>query len=260
MPRTAALVTGASSGIGAEFARQLGAENLDLVLIARRADRLEALAAEIGQKAGVSCHLIARDLSRPEAPRQVFEQTELLGLQIDWLINNAGFGTDGYFATLPLEREMEQIQLNVTTLMSLTHLYLSGMLARKQGKIVNVGSVGAFVPTPYMATYSGTKAFVLSFSEALASELAGTGVSLLVLCPGATKTEFQDVAGVSGKLPAFSFMSAESVAQQAIAAAKRGERLFVPGWMNKAAVVSTRFTPRRILARMAGAMFHPGRT
>jgi uncharacterized protein len=257
MPRGVALVTGASSGIGAEFARQLGAEGQDLVLIARRAERLEALRGEITRESGVRCHLIVRDLSRAESPREVFDETQALGLEIDWLINNAGFGTDGSFSSLPLEREIEQIQLNVATPVLLTHLYLPGMVARKRGKIINLGSVGSFVPTPYMATYSGTKAFILSFSEALASELSGTGVAVLVLCPGATKTEFQEVAGVSGKLPAFSFMSAAAVVRQAIAAAKSGKRTFVPGWMNKAVVASTRFTPRRVVALMAGSMFHP---
>jgi short-subunit dehydrogenase len=257
MSRGVVLVTGASSGIGAEFARQLGAEGLDLVLVARRADRLEALRGEIAGKFGVRCHLIVCDLSRAESPRQVFDETEALGLEVDWLINNAGFGTDGPFSSLRLEREIEQIQLNVTTPVLLAHLYLSGMVARKRGKIINLGSVGAFVPTPYMATYSGTKAFILSFSEALACELSGTGVAVLVLCPGATKTEFHEVAGASGTLPEFSFMSAEAVVRQAIAAARSGKHTFVPGWMNKAVVASTRFTPRRVLAQMAGAMFHP---
>lgn len=257
MPKGVALVTGASSGIGAEFARQLGAEGLDLVLVARRVDRLEALRGEIAKKSGVRCHVIARDLSRAEAPREVFDETESLGLEVDWLINNAGFGTDGSFSSLPLDREIEQIQLNVAAPVLLTHLYLPGMVARKRGKVINLGSVGSFVPTPYMATYSGTKAFILSFSEALAAELLATGVAVLVLCPGATKTEFQEVAGVSGNVPEFTFMNADAVVRQAIAAAKRGKRTLVPGWMNKALVASTRFTPRRVLVQVAGSMFHP---
>lgn len=257
MSNGAALVTGASSGIGAEFARQLGAAGLDLVLVARRAERLEALRASIAQTSGVRCHVIVRDLSRMEAAQALFDETSSLGLEIEWLINNAGFGTDGFFPLLPLERELGQIQLNVTTLTSLTHWYLPGMIARKRGRVINVASVGAFVPTPYMATYSGTKAFVLSFSFALASELSGTGVSVLVLCPGATRTEFHEVAGVTGKLPEFSFMSAKEVVRQGIAASRRGSHSLVPGWINKATVASTRFTPRSLLSYMAGAMFHP---
>lgn len=257
MSRQVALVTGASSGMGAEFARQLAADGLDLVLVARRADRLEALRREIESRSGVQCHVIAKDLSRPEAPREVFDETTALGLSIDWLVNNAGFGTDGHFAKLALDRELEQIQVNVTTLAVLTHLYLTGMMARKRGTIINMGSVGSFVSTPFMATYSGTKAFVLSFSEALASEVAGAGVNVLTLCPGATRTEFHEVARVTGHLPDFTFMNAEAVVRQAIAAAKDGRRLLVPGWMNKAAVASLRLMPRRAVAWMSGTLFHP---
>jgi uncharacterized protein len=260
MAREVALVTGASSGLGAEFARQLGAQGFELVLVARRADRLEKLSSEITAQSGVRCHVIGRDLSRPEAARELFAETTALGLQVDWLVNNAGFGTDGFFPKLPLDREIEQIQVNVTTLVALTHLYLAGMLDRKRGKIINVASVGAFVPTPYMATYSATKAFVLSFSEALASEVSPAGVVVLALCPGATKTEFHDVAGAAGKLPEFAFTGPGVVVQGALAAARRGKHTLVPGFLNKMTVASTRFTPRRVLLMMAGSMFQPQRS
>ena len=257
MAQGTALTTGASSGIGAEFARQLAAEGMDQVLVARRADRLAALADEITKKYSVRCHTIAIDLSEPDAAQRVHAETESKGLQVDWLVNNAGFGTSGRFETLPLERELEEIQLNVAALVALARLYLPGMLARGRGQIVNLGSVGSFVPTPYMATYSATKAFILSFSEALATEVGGKGVGVLALCPGATKTEFQQVAGVSENVPEFSYMTAEAVVRQAINAAKSGRHTLVPGWMNKVMIGSTRLTPRSVMARVAGSMFAP---
>lgn len=257
MSQGIALITGASSGIGAEFARQLAASGMDVVLVARRADRLEQQRAAIAKQHSVACLTIAKDLSQSGAPEQVFAETEAKGLPIDWLVNNAGFGTSGSFAELPLEREMEEIHLNIGALVTLARLYLPAMVARGRGQIVNLGSVGSFVPTPYMATYSATKAFILSFSEALASEVAGKGVGVLALCPGATKTEFQDVAGVAENVPEFSYMTAEAVVRQAIAAAKSGKRTLVPGWMNKIMIGSTRLTPRSVLVNMAGSMFAP---
>jgi len=145
----------------------------------------------------------------------------------------------------------------VHSLVALSRLYAPAMVGRRRGMIVNVGSIGSFVPTPYMSTYAATKAFVLSFSEALATELAATGVGVLALCPGATKTEFQNVAGVSEQVPEFTYMSAEAVVAQAIAAANAGKRTLIPGWMNKTLAVTTRMTPRSVLARIAGSMFAP---
>ncbi|MGH7898542.1 MAG: SDR family NAD(P)-dependent oxidoreductase [Candidatus Binatia bacterium] len=257
MGTSVALVTGASSGIGADFARQLAAEGSDVVAVARRADRLAELKSEIEGRGSARCHVIAMDLSRPEAPGELHRETERLGLEVDWLVNNAGFGTSGAFATLPLERENEEIQLNVIALVALTRLYLPGMLARGRGYVVNLGSIGSFVPTPYMATYSATKAFILSFSEAVATEVAGKGVNVLALCPGATKTEFQEVAGVAEAIPEFTFMTSQAVVRQAIAAVKAGKHVLVPGWMNKVTAMSTRLTPRTVLAKVAGSMFAP---
>jgi hypothetical protein len=257
MAQGTALVTGASSGIGAEFARQLAASGMDVVLVARRADRLEQQRAELEQQHKVRCTTIVKDLSQSGAAEQVFAETEGKGLKVDWLVNNAGFGTNGFFAELPLEREIEEIDLNIGALVALARLYLPGMLARGRGQIINLGSVGSFVPTPYMATYSATKAFILSFSEAIANEVSGKGVGVLALCPGATKTEFQAVAGVSENVPEFSYMTSEAVVRQAIAAAKSGKRTLVPGWMNKIMIGSTRLTPRTVLVNMAGSMFAP---
>lgn len=257
MGNVTALITGASSGLGAEFARQLARERLDLMLVARRGPRLDEVRAEVEQASGVRCRVVAADLSRPEAAEELFRETEREGLEVDWLVNNAGFGTHGRFVELPLEREREEIVLNVYSLVALTRLYAPAMVRRRRGTIVNLGSVGSFVPTPYMATYSATKAFVLSFSEALATELAGDGVRVLALCPGATRTEFQQVAGVTESVPEMSYMTAEEVVRQAIAAAKSGRRSLVPGWMNKIMIGTTRVTPRSVLARVAGSMFAP---
>jgi short-subunit dehydrogenase len=257
MAAETALITGASSGIGAEFARQLAAAGMNVVLVARRADRLEQQRRDIEKQHAVRCTTIAKDLSALTAPSEVFTETERQGTPIDWLVNNAGFGTNGRFAELPLEREMEEIHLNIGALVALARLYLPGMIARGRGQIVNLGSVGSFVPTPYMATYSATKAFILSFSEAIAAEVAGKGVGVLALCPGATKTEFQEVAGVSENVPEFTYMSAETVVRQAIAAAKSGKRTLVPGWMNKIMIGSTRLAPRSMMANVAGSMFAP---
>jgi uncharacterized protein len=257
MGQGTALITGASSGIGAEFARQLARDGVDVVLVARRDDRLEELRKAIESDTAARCRVIAKDLSRPDAPREVWQELQIHDVKLEWLVNSAGFGTSGFFASLPLEREIEEVQLNVGALVALTRLCLPGMVERRTGHIVNLGSVGSWVPTPYMATYSATKAFVLSFSEALAIELAGTGVQVLALCPGATKTEFQQVAGLSGKVPKFSYMSAQAVVRQAIASAKSGKRTLVPGWINKVLIGSTRLTPRGVLGRVAASMFTP---
>jgi short-subunit dehydrogenase len=257
MGQGTALITGASSGIGAEFARQLARDGMNVVLVARRADRLEELRKAIESETAVRCRVFASDLSRPDAPREVWQELQIHDIRVDWLVNNAGFGTNGFFAKLPLEREIEEVQLNIAALVTLTRLCLPGMVERRAGHIVNLGSVRSWVPTPFMATYSATKAFVLSFSEALATELAGTGVHVLALCPGATKTEFQQVAGVSEKVPKFTYMSAQAVVRQAIAAARSGKRTLVPGWMNKVLIRSARLTPRRVLTQVAGSMFTP---
>jgi len=257
MAQQSALITGASSGIGAEFARQLAAGGMDVVLVARRADRLEQQRAEIEKQYKVRATAIVKDLSQSGAPAEVFAETEAKSIAVDWLVNNAGFGTNGRFAELPLEREIEEINLNIGALVALARLYLPAMVTRGRGQIVNLGSVGSFVPTPYMATYSATKAFILSFSEAIAAEVSGKGVGVLALCPGATKTEFQEVAGVTDNVPEFTYMTAEAVVRQAIAAAKSGKRTLVPGWMNKIMIGSTRLAPRTMMANVAGSMFAP---
>jgi uncharacterized protein len=251
-----ALITGASSGLGEEFARQLAKSKYDLVLVARREDRLKAVADEALKLGAAKVKVIAADLTGHESAAGLHRQVTAEGLQIDYLVNNAGFGTRGRFDDLPFDREMEEIELNVTALVALTRLFLPAMVARRAGTIINVSSVGGFTPVPFMATYGATKAFVLSFSEALAEELKDSGVTVMALCPGATRTEFQKVAHVEeARMPSFAFMNADTVVTQAIAAAKRGKAVCVNGPMNKIMVESTRIAPRRMVARIAGSMF-----
>src|SRR5262245_50518285 len=196
MEQDVVLITGASSGIGEALARRIARDGRHLVLIARRADRLTALGRELEQQHGIRAHVIAEDLLRPGAVRAVVDEVARRGLTVDWLVNNAGFGTVGRFDTVPVERELDEIRLNVGVLVELTGRYLPGMTARRRGVVMNIASLGAFAPSAYMATYSATKAFVLSFSEGIAAELRGTGVEVLCVCPAFTRTEFQEKADV----------------------------------------------------------------
>lgn len=251
-----ALVTGASSGLGEEFARQLARERHDLVLVARREDRLKDVAAEAKSLGAANVYVIASDLARAESPAELYREVGARGIEIDYLVNNAGFGTNGKFDELPLDREIEQINLNVSAVVALTRLFIPAMVKRGRGTVINVSSTGAFQPVPYMAVYGATKAFVLNFSEAIAHELRGSGVNVMALCPGLTRTEFQRVAGVKREdLPSFAWMDAKTVVAQAIAAAKRGKTLKVNGLMNVAMMESTRVAPRALVTRIAGAMF-----
>jgi short-subunit dehydrogenase len=251
-----ALITGASSGLGEQFALLLAKEKYDLVLVARREDRLKAVAESAGKLGAGKVKIIVADLSGYESAASLHKEITRDHIEIDYLVNNAGFGTRGRFESLPIEREIQEIELNVTALVALTRLFLPAMVARRSGTIINVSSVGGFTPVPFMATYGATKAFVLSFSEALAEELRGTGVTVMALCPGATRTEFQKVANVEeAKMPSFAFMSAETVVAQAIAAAKRGKSVLVNGPINLLMVESTRIAPRKLVTKIAGSMF-----
>src|SRR5271154_4231612 len=196
--RKTALVTGASFGIGTEFARIFARESYNLVLVARTADKLRQLASELEKAHGTRSLILATDLTDPGASAYVLDQTTRSDIQIDVLVNNAGFGQYGKFAENDLEECLRQIQLNITTLTHLTRLYLPAMIERKTGKILNVASTAAFQPGPLMAVYYATKAYVLHFSEALANELNGTGVTVTCLCPGATVTEFHKRAKATG--------------------------------------------------------------
>src|SRR5579875_424389 len=215
-----ALITGASSGLGEQFAYALARRRYGLVLTARRAERLNAV-AETSRKLGAEiATAIPVDLARRDAPREIFQRVQEAKTHVDYLVNNAGFGTNGRFHELRIERELEEIDLNVTALVAMTRLFLPAMVERRAGTIINVASTAAFQAVPYMATYAATKAFVLNFTEALAGELAGTGVRVSALCPGPVRTEFQAVAGqTSERMPSFVYLDAETVVAQGIAAA-----------------------------------------
>jgi hypothetical protein len=254
-----ALITGASSGIGEAFARRLAALGKNLVVVARRKDRLEELAAELVARHGVQVHIITADLSRPEAASSVFAETERLGLATDLLVNNAGFSKAGEFTDLPLEIQSDMVRLNVNTLMELTHLYLPAMRQRRRGGVINVASNAAFQPVPYMTVYGATKAFVLSFSEALAEEVCRDGVAVMALCPGATATQFWTVAGLwEDRLN--TMQSADEVVTVALQGLERRRSCVIPGFRNRLVVfLSTRLGPRRMVARSAARVIDPNR-
>jgi short-subunit dehydrogenase len=246
-----ALITGASSGIGEAFARRLAALGKNLVLVARSEDRMAALAGELVAKHGVQVHVIPADLAQPGAAASVFAETERLGVAVDLLVNNAGFSKSGEFTELPLEIQADMVRLNVNTLMELTRLCLPAMCRRRRGGVINVASNAAFQPVPYMAVYGATKAFVLSFSEALAEEVRQDGVTVMALCPGATATQFWQAAGLwEDRLN--TMQSADEVVMVALQGLQRRRPSVVPGFRNRLVVfLSTRLAPRRMVARMA---------
>ena len=246
-----ALVTGASSGIGETFARRLAARGTALVLVARRQDRLDALAKELD----VAVEVLPADLSDPDDLHQVEERVAAPTDPVDLLVNNAGFGTSGRFASLPVEREEEEIRVNVLAVVRLTRAALPAMLRRGTGGVVNVSSLAAFQPDPGNAVYGATKAFVLSFSEAVAEELRGTGVHVQALCPGYTRTEFQTTAEYeTSRIPKAVWQRAEQVVDASIAALEKGKVLCIPGPHNKVAAVGSGFLPRVVRRRLAGAL------
>ena len=253
-----ALITGASSGLGEQFAYALARRRYRLVLTARRADRLNAV-AETARKLGAeAAETIPLDLARRAAAHEIFTRTQAARLHIDYLVNNAGFGTHGSFEKLPLERELEEIDLNVAALVAMARLFLPAMVERRAGTIINVASVAAFQAVPYMATYAATKAFVLNFTEALAGELAGSGVKVSALCPGPVRTEFQAIAGqLSDRMPAFVYLDAETVVAQGIAAAESGRSVHIAGVVNFIAAQSNRFFPRALVSAIARRIYRP---
>jgi short-subunit dehydrogenase len=242
---TRALVTGASSGIGREVASQLAAAGTELVLVARDAGRLQALADSLHETTGVRAEVLAADLSAPVARAAVERRLAASDAPVDLLVNNAGFGTAGPFAELPVGREEQQVQLNVVAVQRLTSAVLPGMLTRGEGAILNIASVAAFLPTAESATYGATKAFVRSFSDALHDELAGTGVTVTASMPGFTRTEFQERSGweEQSNVPAFAWLTAEQVARDSLAGAALGRARVVPGVGYKALVGAAQVVP-----------------
>ena len=249
------LITGASSGIGLELARCFAADKCRLVLVARNTEALQSLADELRRAHGIQTMVLTADLSQPETPARVINELQQAGVTVDVLVNNAGFGAHGAFAGLPLRLQLEMIQVNVAALTALTGLFLPGMIERKRGGVLNVGSVAGFVPGPGMAVYFATKAYVLSFTEALAEELAGTGLTVTGLCPGPTATNFGHVArGEKERQFKSPKMSAQAVALCGHRAFRSGRVLAIPGLQNHFLIFLTRITPRRFQRRIVKSL------
>lgn len=239
------VITGASSGIGTELARGLARRGYPLVLVARRKERLDELAEEVGSQYSVGAEVQPLDLSDADARQQLSER--LRGEPIAGLCNSAGFGTSGVFQDLPIDRESEEVVLNSLTLMELTHAALPGMVERGAGAVLNIASIAGFQPMPYMAVYSATKAFVQTFSEAVHEELSGTGVSVTVLCPGPVPTEWGEIANAERFSIPIAQVSPHDVAEAAIAGMVEGKRSVVPGIVPKAVSIGGRYMPRTLL-------------
>jgi short-subunit dehydrogenase len=256
---TTALITGASSGIGAVFAEQLASRKYALVLVARSQDKLTAIADRLQQQHSIRVTVIVQDLTVPNAAEAVCQQLEQQGIIIDWLINNAGFGHYGEFVNGDLSNYLAMIQLNVTALVELTYLILQGMRQRRSGSIINIASTAAFQALPYFGVYAATKAFVLSFSESLWYEGKPLGIRVLGVCPGPTATEFFKVADFpEGMKESISqnYTSPEVVVAEALAALEQGRSNVVPGvLMNQLMVNSARFLPREVLTNAVGRLF-----
>lgn len=251
-----ALVTGASAGIGRELARQLAAGGTNLVLTARRRDRLVGLADELIAKHQIRALTCIADLAQPQGPTQIFEFTEEKQIAVDLLINNAGFGAYGEFDKVEAERLIEMVQVNCSAVVHLTHLYLPQMIERRSGDILIVASTAAFQAVPYISTYAATKTFDLHFAEGLAEEMRPYGIHVCALCPGSTETEFFQVAGQrnhTNRAPE----PAEKVARVGLRALAAGKSSVISGTMNWLGAETTRFVPRAMVTRIAAGIFRP---
>jgi short-subunit dehydrogenase len=248
-----ALITGASTGLGREFARLCARDGYDVVLVARSLPQLEELAADIQRNTNRAARVIEKDLSIPDAAREIFDELTSAGLNIELLINNAGFGLVGRFWELDEIQQMQMVQLNIGALTHLTRLFLPGFVQRRRGRILNIASTAAFQPGPLMSVYYATKAYVVSFSEAVHNEVRDYGVTVTALCPGPTKTEFDKRAGgTNTKLfKGRNVMDASAVAQIGLAALNAGKPLVIAGRLNSMMAFLTRFAPRQFTASMA---------
>ncbi len=247
-----ALVTGASSGIGLELAKVHASKGGDLILVARRNDRLNEVKEKILEKYGVEVEIIVKDLAADGAGKELYEEIKERGHRVEYLINNAGFGGHGYFYEREWKRDHDMIVLNILTLTELTRMFLPEMVERGSGRILNVASMAGFIPGPFQAVYYATKAFVLSFSEAIASELDGSGVTVTALCPGPTKTEFEEVADVAGSKAFMIQASVESVARFGYKSMLKGRAVAVPGSANRLLVnYLLRMTPKNVARRVS---------
>jgi uncharacterized protein len=248
-----ALITGASGGIGYELSKLFAKDKHNLVLVARSGAKLAQFADELGRQFGVSVKTVALDVSLPDAPRHLFDEVQRSGITVEILVNNAAFGRFGEFARVPWEESLGQIQLNITALTELTKLFLASMLERRSGKIMNVASTAGFQAGPLMAVYYATKAYVISFSEALANELADTGVSLTCFCPGPTDTGFQRRAQIESSrlFQQLGPMEAKTVARDGYRALMKGRTLVISGMRNRLLAQSVRFSPRKLVTKIS---------
>ena len=251
--KPAVLITGASRGIGAALADEFARHGHDLILVARSREELDALAACLAKRDGIRTTVMVADLTLEYASQELFDAVQGEGLEVDVLVNNAGFGNWGDFAETDLQTDVELLEVNMTALTKLTKLFLRPMVERNRGRIVNVASTGAFQPGPHMATYYASKAYVLSFSEAIAEELRGTGITVTCLCPGATRTAFMEQAGM-GRLRLFRFgmMTSDAVARVGYRGAMRGKKIVIPGMSNRLGAFAVPFAPRGFVTRLVG--------
>jgi uncharacterized protein len=252
--RKTALITGASAGIGYELAKLFARDHHNLVLVARSADKLVQSAGALERQFGISARAVPLGLAAPPAPQFLFDQLQREGMAVDILVNNAGYGRLGGFAEAPLEESLGQIQLNITALTALTRLFLPPMIERRSGRIMNVASTAGFQPGPRMAVYYATKAYVISFSEALANEVKDKGVTVACFCPGATDTQFQVRAGTERTVLFRSLrpMDAKTVAADGYRALMSGKTLAISGFRNWLLAQSLRFTPRKLVTAISG--------
>jgi short-subunit dehydrogenase len=253
----ATLITGASSGIGEAFARRLAAEKHNLVLVARNEKKLIALCDELMLNNEIMAHYVAIDLNDYQADLRLFKETVNHGMEIEWLINNAGFGSMGDFSELEIENELEMISLNVMALVALTHRYLQIMRERGSGTIINVSSTASFQPIPFMATYAATKAFVTSFTEAIAEENRPHGIRFLNLCPGATETNFFAASGIKDPVKIKGTQTAEEVVEAALTALNSGKSSVVSGWANYFVAKLGNIAPNSLVTKQIGKVLRP---
>lgn len=254
-----ALITGASSGIGAEFATQVAARGMHLILVARRFDRMNDLANQLNTRHGTNCHIVTVDLAEPDAAQKLFDEVRRLGVQVELLVNNAGVGMVGDIETTSPAAVTRMLRLNILTTSELTYRILPGMLERGHGAIINLSSAAAFQPVAFMSAYAASKSFLLHFSEALWAEARSRGVTIVAVCPGVTRTEFFDTAGVPGWLEKHTSMLPAKVVKSAIRTMEKRRQFVVPGWKNYLLTILVRLATRRTAVNESKRFFRPGK-
>lgn len=253
----AIMITGASSGIGEAFARRLAADGHNLVLVARREEKLAKICDELMADHEILAHYVAIDLNDYQADLRLFKETAHHNIEVDWLINNAGFGSMGDFSDLNVENELEMISLNVMALVALTHRYLQQMRERKSGTIINVSSTASFQPIPFMATYAATKAFVTSFTEALAEENREYGIRVMALCPGATETNFFAASNINDPVKIKGMQRAEEVVDAALDGLEKGKSKVISGWVNSLVAHAATIAPNSLVTKSIASKLRP---